>query len=244
MTTAEEKKQFESISASVTRLSDAVERLLNADVTTLVEELQSRYETALLIAIRNNTSASANAGAGAFNFENYVRRAYYGSNGSYPTGLPVLYLYGDTYSMSKTNKVNLSYRYGDAIRGYTEGTCTCKWQGNSSLNFRKKNFTIAKLAPAINVGWGSMNKYVFKANFNDYSMARNVVAAKLWGEMVRTRTGTDAIATRLRALPNGGAIDGFPVILVVNNTFYGIYTLNLPKDACLFGMGANGGCSF
>jgi hypothetical protein len=57
--------------------------------------------------------------------------------------------------------------------------------------------------------------------------------AKLWGQIVKSRTTTN---TKLNALPNGGAIDGFPIIISLNGEFYGLYTWNIPKDGWMFGM--------
>ena len=145
-------------------------------------------------------------------------------------GLPVLYLTGDTTGMSKDDAVSLGYVYGEHY-----GTASVKWQGSSSLAYPKKNYTIKfdnafEAAP----GWGTQKKYCLKANYIDHSHARNVVCAKLWGEMTKSRgTKNDKLAD----LPNGGAIDGFPVIIVLNGEFHGLYTWNIPKDEWLFGMG-------
>lgn len=98
-------------------------------------------------------------------------------------GLPVLALTGDTSAMTKENAVSLDYTYGGR-----SGTCTMKWQGSSSLNFPKKNYTV-KFDNAFEAasGWGEENKYCLKANFIDHSHARNVVSAKLWGQIVKSR---------------------------------------------------------
>lgn len=41
---------------------------------------------------------------------------------------------------------------------------------------------------------------------------------------------------KLYDLPNGGAIDGFPIMVAINDEYQGIYTLNIPKDKWMFGM--------
>lgn len=290
-------------------------------------------------------------------------------------GLPILYLDGDISLMNKDNAVLLNYIYGDR-----NGACTVKWQGSSSLSYEKKNYTV-KFDNAFEVveGWGEQKKYCLKANFIDHSHARNVVSAKLWGKIVKSRAYTDntfdinrvtgmilpvnkkdvsekiiisndgiitnnasmynnggvvftgnifekgkytisfdfynpnTIETdpsntvyiimgnnggdksikhvfnqynewitysveietdrdawmlglvsqnptsgyqfkniavvkddesinspelaRLYDLPNGGAVDGFPCIIVLNGEFHGLYTFNIPKDGWMFGMG-------
>ena len=147
--------------------------------------------------------------------------------------LPVLYLSGETTGMSKENKVDLTYKYGNV-----SGTCTCKWQGNYSLRWPKKNYTIAKLSTALDLGWGSQKKYVLKADYEDPSYVRNVGCAKLWGQIIQARTSTDVITTKLKACPNGGAVDGFPIVLVLNDKFQGLYNFNVPKDKWMMGMGS------
>ncbi len=98
-------------------------------------------------------------------------------------GLPILKLTGDVSAMTKDNAVTLNYTYGDL-----SGTCTCKWQGSSSLAHPKKNYTI-KFDNAFEAveGWGAEKKYCFKANFIDHSHARNLISAKLWGQIVKSR---------------------------------------------------------
>ncbi len=146
-------------------------------------------------------------------------------------GLPVLYLNGDISAMSKDDAVALSYRYGELT-----GMCTVKWQGSSSLAYPKKNYTV-KFDNAFEAspGWGSQKKYCLKANYIDFSHARNLVCAKLWGQVVKSRATANE---RLNALVNGGAVDGFPVCLYINEEYAGLYTFNIPKDGWMYGMGS------
>lgn len=146
-------------------------------------------------------------------------------------GLPVLYLNGNVTGMSKDNAVTMNYVYGTQ-----EGTCTVKWQGSTSLSFPKKNYTI-KFDTAFEAvdGWGEQKKYCAKANWIDHSHARNVVNAKLWGQIVKSRK---TVPTVLANLVNGGAVDGFPMLIVINKELKGLYTFNIPKDGWMFGMGS------
>lgn len=157
----------------------------------------------------------------------------------YADGLPVLYLSGDDILMTKDNAVEMQYAFGKRV-----GSCTLKWQGSSSITFPKKNFTI-KFDNKFEIvaGWGSEKKYCIKANYIDHSHVRNVGCAKLWGQIVRNRIsknlGDASINSRIETLPNCGAIDGFPIVIVLNGKFEGLYTFNIPKDAWMFGMGDN-----
>ena len=145
-------------------------------------------------------------------------------------GLPVLKLTGSMEGVTKDVTGKFDYIYGDL-----SGSCTMKWQGGSSLSYPKKNFTV-KFDQKFEAkeGWGQRKKYVLKANYIDFSHARNIVCARLWGQIVKSRTVRNE---RLYPYPNGGAIDGFPCIMLLNGEFYGLYTLNTPKDEDLFGIG-------
>ena len=144
--------------------------------------------------------------------------------------IPVLRLAGSIGCMTKEVDVPLTYVYGER-----SGNCTLKWQGNSSLQYEKKNYTI-KFDTAFEAatGWGEQKKYCIKANFVDFTQARNVCSAKLWGQVVATREGVPA---QLAAAPNYGAVDGFPIALYINDKYYGVYTFNIPKDKWMFNMG-------
>ncbi len=187
--------------------------------------------------------------------------------------IPVMYLDGDITEMTKENAVTLNYRFFDLT-----GTCTCKWQGQSSTRYPKKNYTLkfgssfdgwAKwqtymsnwkskhnvLASSQTDGrktwklvdnkpkrsidsdytWGNKKKYVAKANWIDPSQARNVVSARLWGQIVNIRRNKIGL---LEDTTNGGAIDGFPIQIVLNGGLMGLYTFTTPKDENLFAMGS------
>lgn len=120
-----------------------------------------------------------------------------------------------------------------------------KCQGSSSMSYSKKNFTIkmysdearkTKLKKSFK-DWGfEQNKYVLKANFIDHSHARNIVSARLWGEVVASRSDYELLPTELKTSPNNGAIDGFPIKVYTNGTYQGIYTWNIGKDDWMWGM--------
>lgn len=113
-----------------------------------------------------------------------------------------------------------------------------KPQGTSSLAYDKKNFTITcfededytqKQGIDMLRGWGEESKYCLKANYVDPSQAANVVAARLAGEMQRMYGCFDGA-------PNNGCIDGFPIVVYLNEEFNGLYTWNIPKADWMFAM--------
>lgn len=85
-------------------------------------------------------------------------------------------------------------------------------------------------------GWGKQNKFCFKANWIDITHARNIVSARLWGDIVKSRSNYNEIPELLRTSPNQGAIDGFPVKVYANGVYQGRYTINIPKDAWMSNM--------
>lgn len=144
-------------------------------------------------------------------------------------GIPILYLVGDTTAMTKDVEADLDWVFNDKC-----GRCTLKWQGSSSLQYSKKNYTIKfKDKVDFGKGWGAQKKYNLKANYIDFSHARNVVSGKLWGKIVKSRSTQNPY---LYNLPNGGAVDGFPVIVAINDEYHGLFTMNIPKDKWMFGM--------
>ena len=161
--------------------------------------------------------------------------------GNYYSGLPVLYLEGDIKSATKDVEKNITYLYRDRTTLH-QGTGNIKWQGSSSLTYPKKNYTINSITPAITfLNWGSRSKFVLKANYIDATHARNVCCAKLWGQIVKSRTTQNP---NLYNLPNGGAVDGFPIMLFLNGNYNGLYTLNTSKDENMFGMNPSSSTAF
>ena len=119
-----------------------------------------------------------------------------------------------------------------------------KCQGNSSMSYPKKNFTVALYEdedrsakmkiPFKN--WGNQNKFCLKANWIDISHLRNIVSAQLWSDIVESRPNYDALPDLLKDSPNNGAIDGFPIKVYNNGIYQGRYTWNIPKDTWTFNM--------
>jgi len=115
-----------------------------------------------------------------------------------------------------------------------------KVQGASSSGYEKKNYTVKFFSDEeltkkhkVDFGWGRENQYCLKANFVDSSQSRNIIGARLSASVVKTRPDLDQ---NLAAAPNYGLIDGFPVLVYINDTFHGLYSLNIPKDHWQFGM--------
>ncbi len=153
-------------------------------------------------------------------------------------GMPVVELNGNLSSVPKEGFVELPFIYDDGELQF-ECTVQIRIQGASSAGYAKKNYSIklinsdgSKHKVELSDGWGKEFKYCMKANWVDYSQARNVVSAQLFGDVIRARQVQDELSN----LVNGGAIDGFPIVVYNNGDFLGLYTMNIPKDKWMFDM--------
>lgn len=161
-------------------------------------------------------------------------------------GMRVLELNGVCTGMTKKVAVPLDVAFTDKDGNAISGVASVKKQGSSSITIGEQigaafddeigglfNLTITfPEAFEAAEGWGAQTTYCVKVNAIDHSHARNVCSCKLWGEIVKSRAN---VPTELSSLPNGGAIDGFPVILTLNGKFYALGTFNIPKDGWMFG---------
>lgn len=162
--------------------------------------------------------------------------------------IPKVFLSGENFSQMTTskNEVKMDMEYISKTDKF-KSAIKIKYQGSSTLAFPKHNYTIKmytdntytiKLKKEFR-GWGySKNKYVLKANWVDHTHARNVVTARLWGDMVNDRTDYESLPDGLKSSPNNGAVDGFPIKVYVNGKYEGLYTWNIGKDDWMFGMDA------
>ena len=158
--------------------------------------------------------------------------------------IPRVYIDGDIPTTKTEVLATLKYKSKtDIFTAYIKIKC----QGNSSLNYPKKNFTIKMFEDETRTiklkknfkGWGKQNKFCLKANWMDFSHARNICCAKLWGEVVRSRDDYQNYPEEFKTSPNQGAVDGFPFLLYCNGHYWGRYTWNIPKDGWMFNMDSN-----
>jgi len=174
-------------------------------------------------------------------------------------------MFGDDPNLKRTGSCTVKWQGSSSVR-YPKHNYTIKfdnaldawrlWQGylydyynstNTGTGDNRERDTLAQnwtkpvvIPDSVPEGWGEQKKYCFKANWIDASHLRNIVGARLWGEMCAsrgTRTHTAAITDKRTEAPNWGAIDGFPTIITINGEFAGLYTFNIPKDGWTFAMG-------
>lgn len=160
--------------------------------------------------------------------------------------IPKVFLTGSEFSnmTNDKNEVNMEMEYRSKTKQF-HAYIGIKYQGTSSLNYDKKNFTVklfddeaheSKQTHLFRDWKYAKNKFVLKANYIDHSHARNIVCANLWDEVVSSRSDYDTLPVELRNSPKNGAIDGFPIKLYVNGTYQGVYTWNIGKDDWMWGM--------
>lgn len=117
------------------------------------------------------------------------------------------------------------------------GYATLKVQGSSSATtYPKKNYTVklykdsacTKKYKRNFLGWGEDSKFVLKANWIDHTHSRNIVNARLWKQIMMSRSDFDTLPNALKT--SQLAVDGFPVKVYGNGVYQGLYTWNLPKS--------------
>ena len=155
--------------------------------------------------------------------------------------MPKVFFYGSALPTTKNN-VNLTMDYVSNTTKFSSFV-KLKCQGTSSMNYAKKNFTVAMYSDEAREtklkkdfkGWGAQSKFCLKANYVDTTHTRNLSGARIAYDMVASRPVSE-FKQQLLTAPRGGAVDGFPIKLYFNGEFYGIYTWNIPKDGWMFNM--------
>lgn len=151
--------------------------------------------------------------------------------------IPKVSFWGDLNNISsKKEKRKIFVKYESKDKNF-ETHALIKWQGTSSLNYTKKNYTISFYKndnydeeKNINVGLGSEESvYCLKANWIDKTHARNIVTARIMSKIQNKYN-------LFIDTPNNGLIDGYPVEIYLNGDFLGLYTWNIPKESWMFNM--------
>lgn len=158
--------------------------------------------------------------------------------------IPIVTIDGTFPTSKAQGEVNAVITYNSMTEKFTD-YATLKVQGDSSTEYPKKNFTIKLFSDSGRTikdkrkfrDWDkTRNKFVLKANWIDHSHARNIVNARLWTQIVKSRSDYDTLPVELTS--GNLAIDGFPVKVFNNGVYMGLYTWNLPKDS-LYGLDDN-----
>lgn len=155
--------------------------------------------------------------------------------------IPIVTITGELPTTKTQGEINVVLTYHSLSEEFTS-YATVKVQGDSSQAYPKKNFTIKLFSNSLRSvklkkkfrNWDKeRNKFVLKANWIDHSHARNIVNARLWAQIMKSRSDFDSLPSELTS--GNLAIDGFPVKVYNNGVYMGLYTWNLPKDS-LYGL--------
>ena len=147
--------------------------------------------------------------------------------------LPIMLISGDTSGMSHDTAKNITYKFKNG-RTYLEGYGTLKLQGSSSTTLKKKGYrlktTLADYAKKnkirVQPSWQKHHKYNLKAYYNDGLLSRDPISANIGGQVSASRS---TLPRDLIQEDNFGYIDGFPIVLFINNQYQGLYSFNLPR---------------
>lgn len=154
--------------------------------------------------------------------------------------VPRIYITGTLPTTKEQGELPVILTYKSRTNEFTS-YATLKVQGDSTTMFPKKNFTIKLFSDSSRTvkdkhafkNWSSYNKFVIKANWLDITHARNVVCAKIWYDMVKSRSDYNNLPTELLESDHLACIDGFPITMYANGQYYGRYAFNLTKDNML-----------
>jgi len=173
--------------------------------------------------------------------------------------IPILYVYGHIPESKGEGKLKVRYRFKDINGQDLTGIGKIGVQGQSSAGLPKKNYSITFADKFLAKNdWLPSKKYTFKSCYNDPTWARNAVSGRLWAQCVASRPNVsyeslldekkeelldqngDAITVPsypIDVYSNHGTYDGFPIYIIANGKYIGLYTMLIAKDKDMFGIG-------
>ena len=173
--------------------------------------------------------------------------------------IPILYIYGHIPESKGEGKFKVRYQFKDINGQDLTGIGKIGVQGQSSAWLPKKNYSITFADKFLaKDDWLPSKKYTFKSCWNDPTWARNAVSGRLWAQCVASRPNVsyepildekkeelldqngDPITVPsypLDVYPNHGTYDGFPIYIIANGKYIGLYTMLIAKDKDMFGIG-------
>ena len=153
--------------------------------------------------------------------------------------IPIVRITGDISNVLSDKigdqRANVQISFESEALSFYNKYATIGVQGNSSLQYDKKNFKIKmfddeamtiKYKAKMKDGWLSGNSYHLKANFIDPSQARNIVSVQTIKSAWKEPLPVECPAV----------VDGFPIHIYNNDTYLGLYTWNTKQDDKMFGI--------
>ena len=153
------------------------------------------------------------------------------------TSLPVMRMTGDTSTMTQLTKCTMRIQYSSPNtdkygQPFDLPYCKVYWQGTSSLGYVRKNYNIELCdeymadyyySPFPN---GIEDKlFCLKADYMESSHARNIGITRL----VNTYFYDTKNPAQLKDARVKNCIEGFPILLYINDEFMGVYNFNTDR---------------
>lgn len=151
------------------------------------------------------------------------------------THLPIFNLIGDFTGMSGDVRKNLvvkHYQDGFSNMYYAD----CKWQGDSSLQWPKKNLRLRFFSDSAHkqkFKFGILpldkdtNQINLKADWNDWTHANNVLISQYIADL--TTATRKSLRSNLSDAYNQEQITGYPCLVYLNGAYYGLFTVSTKK---------------
>jgi len=149
--------------------------------------------------------------------------------------LPIIKINGELAGINKDNAKQVTYEYRNGNTVLT-GFAKLKWQGNSTLLWNKKGYRLqpftdntftTKEKVQFIPSWSPTSKINLKAYYTDGHLSRDIVNANIGADIASTNL---LLPNDLKQEDNFGFIDGFPIVLIFNGEFGGIYSFNTARS--------------
>lgn len=151
--------------------------------------------------------------------------------------LPVMRINGDATDMSNIYKKVMRIQYSSPNtekygQPFDLNYCRVYWQGTSSLDYVRKNYTIELYDENMTEYYytpypNGMEDYIFclKCDYMESSHARNIGITRLINTyFYNTKNPAQQKDARVR-----NCVNGFPILLYVNDEFMGVYNFNIDR---------------
>lgn len=149
--------------------------------------------------------------------------------------LPIFDLTGNKSGMNQDERVDMDVIFthnGVAKHVYAD----CKWQGDSSLQWPKKNYRLRFYSDEahgekLKIGWLPLDKDTnqinLKADWNDWTHCNNLLISNYIAEL--TNETSDYLPENLVTAYNNEQITGYPCIVYINGEYEGLYVASTKK---------------
>lgn len=153
------------------------------------------------------------------------------------TTLPTIKMYGDTTNMTLETPVTMRVKYTSPNedkygQSFDLPYCQVNWQGTSSLQYVLKNFTVRlkdeNMADYYYTPYPNgvpETTFCFKCDYMESTHSRNTGLAKFVNDcLYDEKNPAQLVTANVR-----NSVDGFPVLMYINDELQGVYNFNLDR---------------